>query len=242
MHKFDIILLLGRPAAGKSEIIDFILKLPDNERRKEFYMAKIDEIDDFPMLWTWYEEDDILTDKLNKPKLHITEDGYFKETYLWDLLIERINLDYDKHIRDIPDYNSDYTSLIEFSRGSEHGGYKRAFQHLSDEILKRSVILYVNVSFEESLRKNRQRFDPDRPDSILHHSLTDEKLSKLYREIDWEDFRRSDQEFITVRGIKIPYVIFENEDDVTTNGGKQLESRLKASVEKLIKITLKNKL
>lgn len=36
IDKFDIIFLLGRPAAGKSEIIDFLLKLSDEERRKYF--------------------------------------------------------------------------------------------------------------------------------------------------------------------------------------------------------------
>lgn len=233
MDKFDVIFLLGRPAAGKSEIIDFLLKLGDEERKKEFYMGKIDEIDDFPMLWTWYEEDHILANVLHKPRLHTTEDGYFKYQYLWDLLIERISLEFEKHKRDIPNYLADYTALVEFSRGKEHGGYKEAFQHVSEELLRRGAILYINVSFEESLRKNRRRFDPNRPDSILHHSLSDEKLTKLYKEIDWDEFKGSDPEFITVKGIKVPYVVFENEDDVTTNDGEPLRKRLKENIEKL---------
>jgi len=239
IDKFDIIFLLGRPAAGKSEIIDFLLKLSDEERRKNFFMGKIDEIDDFPMLWTWYEEDDILANKLHKPRLHITEDGYFINTYLWNLLIERINLEYEKHKRDIPNYLSEYTALVEFSRGAEHGGYATAFQCISDELLNRGVILYVNVSFEESLRKNRRRFDPNRPDSTLYHSLTDEKLTKLYKEIDWEQFKESNPEFITVRGVKVPYVVFENEDDVTTNDGGLLGNRLKENIDRLKAIILK---
>ena len=233
MDKFDVIFLLGRPAAGKSEIIDFLLKLSDTERKKEFYIGKIDEIDDFPMLWTWYEEDDILTNKLHKPRLHTTEDGYFKYQYLWDLLIERISLEYEKHIRDIPNYLEDYTALVEFSRGKEHGGYREAFRYVSEELLKRGAIIYVNVPFEESLRKNRKRRDPLRPESILHHSLTDEKLTKLYKEIDWDEFRGENQEFIKIKGINVPYVVFENADDVTTNDGIPLRNRLKETVEKL---------
>ena len=233
MDKFDVIFLLGRPAAGKSEIIDFLLKLSDTERKKEFYIGKIDEIDDFPMLWTWYEEDDILANKLHKPRLHTTEDGYFKYQYLWNLLIERISLEYEKHIRDIPNYLEEYTALVEFSRGKEHGGYREAFRHVSEELLKRGAIIYVNVPFEESLRKNRRRRDPSRPDSILHHSLTDEKLIKLYKEIDWDEFRGENREFIKIKGINVPYVVFENADDVTTNDGIPLRNRLKETVEKL---------
>jgi len=42
-------------------------------------------------------------------------------------------------------------------------------------MLKSAAILYVNVSFSESLRKNRKRFNPNKPDSILEHGLPDEK-------------------------------------------------------------------
>ncbi|MCX6088003.1 MAG: hypothetical protein NTV78_02380, partial [Caldiserica bacterium] len=101
------------------------------------------------------------------------------------------------------------------------------------------VILYVNVSFEESLRKNRHRFDPNRPDSILYHSLTNEKLTKLYKEIGWEQFKGSNTEFITVRGIKVPYVVFENEDDITTNDGEPLGNRLKENIDRLKATILK---
>ncbi len=233
MDKLNVIFLLGRPAAGKSEIIDFLLKLDDKERRKEFYMGKIDEIDDFPMLWTWYEEDHILANTLNKPRLHTTNDGYFKYQYLWDLLIERISLEFEKHKRDIAGYLNDYTALVEFSRGKEHGGYKEAFEHVSEELLKQGAILYVDVPFEESLRKNKKRFDPSRPDSILHHSLSDAKLTKLYKAVDWKEFKGTNPEFVEIKGIKVPYVIFDNKDDVTTNGGDPLRQRLKKNIDKL---------
>ena len=34
----------------------------------------------------------------------------------------------------------------------------------------------VQVSFAESLRKNRKRFNPERPDSILEHAVDEKKL------------------------------------------------------------------
>ena len=44
---FDIILLNGRPAAGKSEIIDYLKQVPLNERIQRFHIGAFDEIDDF---------------------------------------------------------------------------------------------------------------------------------------------------------------------------------------------------
>jgi hypothetical protein len=46
---FDILLLIARPAAGKSEIIDYLKNLPQDERRRRFHIGEFDEIDDFPM-------------------------------------------------------------------------------------------------------------------------------------------------------------------------------------------------
>ena len=122
---------------------------------------------------------------------------------------------------------------LEFARGSEHGGFKQAFEHLDKSILERMAILYINVSWEESLRKNRARFNPDKPDSILEHGLSDEKLEKLYREVDWEVVSAADPEFITIKGIKVPYVVFENEDDVTTGRGEALGQRLEETLKRL---------
>jgi hypothetical protein len=207
---FHKIILTGRPASGKSEIIDYLKKTPPVERQERFHLGNLIEIDDFPMLWTWFEEDKILTSIMNKPRMHTTDDGDFLHQYQWNLLIERMNLEYKKRIRDFGDLHSDHTILIEFSRGTEHGGYKEAFSHLSEEILKNAALVYVNVTYEESLRKNRKRFNPDKPDSILEHGLPDHKLEKLYKEVDWEDVSKESNTHLTINGIKVPYAIFEN--------------------------------
>ena len=229
---FDVLILVARPAAGKSEIIDYLKKTDLETRRARFHVGELDVMDDFPMLWAWFEEDDILS-RMGKPRLHSDEDGYFKYPYLWHVLIERISLEYGKRLRDRPDYHDHVTTLIEFSRGAEHGGYREAFPHFSDNILQQAAIVYVNVSFAESLRKNRRRFNPDRPDSILEHALPDHKLERLYREDDWEEFSAADPEFVTVKGIRVPYVVFENEDDVTTARGEALGRRLEEVLGRL---------
>ncbi|MFB0537766.1 MAG: hypothetical protein ACETWR_22600 [Anaerolineae bacterium] len=231
-NTFDVLILVARPAAGKSEIIDYLQKTDPETRRARFHVGELDVMDDFPMLWAWFEEDDILS-QMGKPRLHSDEDRYLKYPYLYYVLIERISLEHGKRLRDCLDYHGRFTTLIEFSRGTQHGGYCEAFPHLSDDILQRAAIVYVNVSFEESLRKNRLRFNPDWPDSILEHALSDDKLERLYLEDDWEEFSAADPEFVTVKGIRVPYVVFENEDDVTTARDEALGRRLEQVLGRL---------
>ncbi len=47
---FEIILLIARPAAGKSEIIDYLKKIPLDVRVQRFHVGNFEGIDDFPML------------------------------------------------------------------------------------------------------------------------------------------------------------------------------------------------
>lgn len=230
---FNVLILIGRPASGKSEIIDLLTHTPPEVRRHRFHIADPNVIDDFPMLWTWFEEDHILSKQLGQPRLHTDSNGYFKHRYLWHLLIKRISLEYSKRLRDNPSYHNHATTLVEFSRGDEHGGYSAALPYLSDELLRRAVLVYVRVSFEESLRKNRRRFNPDRPDSILEHSLPDEKLTRLYRDDDWDKVSASDPHFLDVRSVRVPYMVFENEDDVTTGKPDTLAGRLEEVLGRL---------
>ena len=206
---FDVIILCGRPASGKSEVIDYLKKTPLEKRLERFGIGEMDEIDDFPMLWVWFEEDAILEKLLGKPRIHTDTNGYFLHQYQWDLLIERISLEYDKRLRD-DTYHSRATAVIEFSRGTEHGGYASAFAHLSERILERALIVYIDVTFEESLRKNRKRFNPSRPDSILEHGLPDEKLERLYHDVDWEQVSAASPTHIEIKGHRVPYVVFNN--------------------------------
>lgn len=213
---FPLIILNGRPASGKSEVIHYLKTLPDNTRRDRFHIGKLIELDDFPMLWTWFEEDALLEKQFHHPRLHTDSDGYFISPTLWHLLIARLGLEYQKLLRDNPDLHTTYTILIEFSRGTEHGGYREAYTHLTDEILRQAGILYIDVPYEESLRKNRQRFNPSRPDSILEHGLPDSKLERMYKEVDWHEVAAPEPEIIRINSIAVPYVVFPNHDDVTT--------------------------
>ncbi|MBN1853462.1 MAG: hypothetical protein JW829_12085 [Pirellulales bacterium] len=221
---FGILILNGRPASGKSEVIDFLKQCPVESRRAKFHIGEFDELDDFPILWERFEDDDIY-ERHGKPRLisdtHFTFEGkqypgyVFKDQFFWNFLIEKFNLEYSKRLRDDPDSLSRKTLLIEFSRGSEHGGFQTAYQYLSDAILERAATLYIDCSWEESLRKNARRFNPDKPDSILEHALEDKKLEMLYRESDWESFASSDPDYILVKGHSVPYATFQNDPEIT---------------------------
>jgi hypothetical protein len=231
-NTFDIVLLIARPAAGKSEIIDYLKQTPVEERTQRFHMGRFDEIDDFPMLWTWFEEDSLL-EKMGHTRLHTDPDGYFLGQHLWDLLIERIGLEYQKKLRDIPEYAGTFTTIIEFSRGKEHGGYRSAFSHFSPQLLKKMAVLYIDVTWEESLRKNSKRFNPDKPDSILEHALPDSKMERLYKEVDWNELSKGDSRYLSIQGVRVPYVVFDNSDDLTSQRGPALGSRLEQTLDKL---------
>ncbi|MEJ2599576.1 MAG: hypothetical protein P8Z00_14660 [Anaerolineales bacterium] len=236
-QNFSTLILIARPAAGKSEIIHYLKRTPPAQRQQRFHMGELYEIDDFPMLWSWFEEDTLLSE-MGKPRLYTDENGNFKWQYLWDLLIQRISLEYKKHQRDNGNSaDSAVTTLIEFARGKEHGGYRGAFQNLSAEILQRATIVYIQVSYAESLRKNRRRFNPERPDSILEHGLSDEKMEKLYREMDWDELAKGQKQgYLEIQGYQVPFVEFENEDDVTTPGGEPLGKRLEERLNVLWQI------
>lgn len=93
--------------------------------------------------------------------------------------------------------------------------------------------MYVRVPFEESLRKNRRRFNRDKPDSILEHGLPDEKMERLYRDDDWADLASDESGYLSLRGHRVPYAVFPNEDDVTTGKPDQLADRLEAVLDTL---------
>ena len=58
--KFEHLMLLGQPASGKSEVIDYVKNISDNERLERFHLGKIEEVDDFLWIWEKFVEMDFL--------------------------------------------------------------------------------------------------------------------------------------------------------------------------------------
>jgi len=234
-NNFDVVILIGRPAAGKSEVIDYLKKTPIAERSRRFHIGDFEEIDDFVYVWETFEIDDILS-KHGKPRIWTDEKYWFKDHFIWNLYIERISLAYRKKLAADPNYHTKMTTLVEFARGGENG-FGEAFSYLHEEILKRACIIYIKVSYEESVRKNRRRAKPGMEDSILYHSLPDEKMEFYYKINDWEKLASKDPNYIDIKGYKVPYAVFENEPEKTDDPvklGMELE-RVTSKLWKVIK-------
>jgi hypothetical protein len=231
MDIFPILIITGRPAAGKSEVIDFLKKLSPAERRMRFHIGEFEEIDDFLYVWETFEIDDILTHH-GKPRLWTDEKYWFKDQFIWDLYIERINLAYRKKLARDPGYHDNRTALIEFARGGEHG-IRNALGLLHPDILSKARVVYIKVTYEESVRKNRRRAKPGEEDSILYHSLPDEKMDFYYKTNDWEALAAANSSFIEVNGHRVPYAVFENEPE-KTHDARLIAEELELVVKKLL--------
>jgi len=229
-NNFDIIILIGRPAAGKSEVIDFLKKTPAEERSRRFHIGNFEEVDDFVYVWETFEVDDILS-RHGKPRIWSDEKYWFKDEFIWNLYIERLNLAYRKKVAADPNYHHAMTSVVEFSRGGENG-FGEAFSYLHDDILKKAAIIYISVPYEESVRKNRRRARPGMEDSILYHSLPDEKMDRYYKINDWDTLTSKDPQHIDIKGHKVPYAVFENMPEKTDDPAR-LGAELERATQRL---------
>lgn len=218
-NTFPVIILIGRPAAGKSEIIDYLKKLPDGARCARLHIAPFVEIDDFVWVWQIFE-DDLVWERLGRERAFSDSKFFFKDPFTWNFLIGKINLAFEKYVAQDHDFLCAHTILVEFSRGGANG-FAEAFSYLSDEILRRAVIVYVSVPYEESFKRNRRRAKPGQEDSILFHSLPDEKMEKYYMVNDWEKLSGGKNDgIIEIRGHRVPFAVFQNEPEKTDDPAK----------------------
>jgi hypothetical protein len=224
---FHTIILTARPAAGKSEVIDFLKKLDPAVRRQRFHVGKIVEIDDFPYIWEKFEEDQILEES-GRERIWTDRKLYFKEDWAWDFFLLKMNTAFHRHLAD---GDEGRTVLFEFARGGKNA-IRHALDVVSPEVLRRSGILYIQVSYEESVRKNRRRFRPELAHSVLFHSLPDEKMEFYYRETDWDRIAPGMSGTITAQDVTIPYSVLVNEPEVTDDFAK-LDPALQGALDRL---------
>ncbi len=228
-NQFDVIILNGRPAAGKSEVIDYLKSVPVNERLERFHIGEFEELDDFPVLWERFLDDDILQ-KHGQERMFTDDQYYFKDHFLWNFFILKLAAAYAEIKTQNPDYHKTTTTIIEFSRGGKNA-FAEAYSYLGDDILKRAGIVYIDVPYEESVRKNQRRARPGEEGSILHHSLPDDKMDFYYKTNDWHDIAPDKHGHIDVKGQKVPYAVFPNMPEVTDKPetlGKTLEVTLQS--------------
>lgn len=233
---FDTLLLLGRPASGKSEFIDFMNKCPVERLAERYHISPFHVIDDFPILWEKCEEDD-LWEHLGRKRLYsqpINGNYYVTDDGLWPFLIGKIN----ERARSLlsKTTSSNETIMIEFSRGKRHG-YSEALGCLSPQLLSRAAILYVQVPFSESLRRNIARYNEKKSSGILTHSVPTKEMKRTYKEDDWPDIARAPRGMLIVNGITIPYVTMNNEPELTDIDA--LDSRYREALEQLYALYLR---
>jgi len=215
-NAFDNLIIIGRPACGKSEFIDFTKNKIDNANRlKNLFIAPFEEIDDFVWLWEKFIEDDVW-ERLgyNRVVSKKSDHGYaVTNNQLWTFLLEKLNYEVKSKLASQPRFYEEKTLLIEFSRGSG-AAYRNSLNRISKEILERAAIFYIKVSFEESMRRNEARYQEKLKHSILAHKVPDEEMYNSYRVDDWElltDKKMSG--YLTLQGLKVPFITMENEPE-----------------------------
>lgn len=210
---FHYLLVLGRPASGKSEFIDYMSLAPATVRAQRYAIGDFDVLDDFVFLWQHFLQDDAL-EQQGKPRRlsRPSEFGYVVASDdVWDILIDDING--ALAAKWAWDMQPGRTTLVEFSRGRNHG-YEVSLSRLSPRLLQLGAILYIHVSFEESWQRNLARYDEKRKNGILTHSVPRAEMERTYGEDDWGAITGGKPNgYIQVRGNTIPFVTMFNEPE-----------------------------
>lgn len=212
---FEFLLLLGRPASGKSEFIDFMNKCPVGRRIDRYHLAALHTVDDFPVLWEKFLEDD-LWEQLGYARFFskpLQENYAVINEAIWPFLIQKINAYVEKRFPKDPSIFHQ-SVLIEFSRGGKDG-YAQALRSLSKRILSRAAILYISVSPAESRRRNTARYDRKKKNGVLTHSVPDEELGRTYGSDDWFDIAPHTNGTLFLDDVPVPYVTMNNEPEST---------------------------
>lgn len=204
----DVLLLLGRPGGGKSEFIDFMYKSDAKRRRERFHLGAIRVLDDFPILWEKFLEDDVWESITGARRDSRPSGGNYivSNDDLWPFLIEQLNRRAEPILQSGA---GGETLIIEFARGGA-SGYRDALERLSPAVLSRAAILYISVPFEESWRRNVARYDEARRGGILTHSVPREEMERSYGIDDWDALAPDPAGMISVGSMSIPYVTLNN--------------------------------
>ena len=238
MPCFDHVILNGRPGGGKSELIDFLKKTPAGERMERYHLGEFVELDDFTWLWEKFVEDDLWED-LDQPRLYSRRvPGGYVQTEgdrLLDMLMRKFDQVVTRDYLPRPDFYEDGSLFIEFARGVADGGYRQAYESLSDAVLRRAVIVYIFVSFEESQRRNEARYQEALAHSILAHRLPEEAIQRFSAQQDFMDLvDNRDSGYVDLRGISVPFVVIHNAPELKERAA--LEARYTPALQTLWKL------
>ncbi len=130
-------------------------------------------------------------------------------------LVDRFNEKIAAEYLSRPSFYDEGTLLIEFARGVGDG-FRDSLERFSPDILSRAAILYIQVSFEESFRRNSARYKPGQEESILFHKVPDRDMLGFFRDNDWADITAGAPDgWLTLAGVRVPFVSMNNEPEST---------------------------
>jgi hypothetical protein len=216
---FRHLLLLGRPACGKSELIDF-LKHSTSETRRRLHIGRFEEVDDFPWLWEKFQ-DDAIWERAGYERLYTEE--YMpgnpgmapRGARLFDFCMHKFNQVIAGQYLGRDDFYRDSTLLIEFSRGGAEA-FRKALDMLDRALLEPAAILYIDVSREESWRRNVARYQEKLRHSILAHMVPRQTYDHFYNVNDWADLTGGQPAGrLEIHGLGVPFVTMNNEPEST---------------------------
>ena len=232
---FKHLLVLGRPACGKSEFIDFLKHASDASRR-HLHIGRFEEVDDFPWLWEKFQDDEIwgrtghgrqYTEEYMPGNPGMSPKG----AKLFDWCMHKFNDVIGRQYLGRDDFYRTSTLLIEFARGGTDG-FARALNVLDRSILDQAAILFIHVSREESWRRNVARYQEKLKHSILAHMVPKETYDYFYDVNDWETLTKGQPSgHLVVNGVSVPFVTMNNEPESTDP--VVLEPRYSAALTRL---------
>ena len=148
-------------------------------------------------------------------------------------LAAKFNYEVEQKFLSNKEFYNDSSVFIEFARGSKQdGGYKKALGLLSKELLERAAILYIDVSYEESRRRNQARYEEKLKHSILAHKVPEEDFVRFSSETDWPQLtEEKGSGYLEMNDLKVPFVTMHNEPELLP--GPEIAERYKTALNKL---------
>jgi shikimate kinase len=200
------IFLIGRPGCGKS----IVYRMLEEELRARGYRGELMRIDDFPLLKHIFDTD--LEHKRHRPApgggVKVTDDT------VWDELIKGL----DRQALELRDPKR--LLFIEFSRDS----YVRAFRNFSPEVMRDSIIVYIDAPFDVCWERNVRRVEKERERGLDSHLVSREEMEKTYARDDYEELPNH---------VDVPVIVVKNDSDDL----EKLRGELGEVVEKIREIT-----
>src|SRR5450759_1083592 len=187
-------------------------KLPADGRAADYGIGRFEEVDDFPWLSDACLEDDARESR-SEPR-QVSEraaEGYnITRPKFRGSLVDRFNEVIARQYLANPEFYEDGTLLIEFARGRDDS-FRESLERFQPEILSRSAILYIQVSLEETFRRNSARYKPGHAESILLHKVDVLDMPGCFRQNDWAGIALGGSGGRRWRGgVEVPFVSMSN--------------------------------